>query len=263
VLTRLEAALPQDARDARIATLRTLIGFTAKLDPSNTETLRAQISAYVSNVVEGVESKLAQLLQAHTDSDTVQHAQARVAERSAAISHDLKSVVLSLLREPPGERTPAMTQALTETLITLTGVQVNTLTSNQQSPGTIAFALPVYYHEGGKAAQIRISPDAKSRAAKMDGDNFHVSSVLDTAHLGTVAIDLQTTGRTVKVDVKTEHQRAAERFSDTLSSLRSRLEDLRYRVASAAAKAVREVPRTAPKNARAGKANDTGLDLQA
>jgi hypothetical protein len=263
VLTRLEAALPQDARDARIATLRTLIGFTAKLDPSNPETLRAQISAFVSNVVEGVESKIAQLLQAHTDKAPAPLVQARVAERSAAISHDLKSLVLSLLREPPEERTPAMTQALTETLITLTGVQVNTLSSSQQSPGTIAFALPVYYHEGGRPAHIRISPDARSRAGKMDGDNFHVSFVLDTAHLGTVAIDLQTTGRSVKLDVKTEHERAAARFSETLSSLRSRLEDLRYRVASAGAKAVREEPRESRRTVRAGKANDAGLDLQA
>lgn len=263
VLARLESALPDAAQDARIATLRTLIGFTAKLSPANRDTLPAQISAYVSNVVEGVESKLAQLLQAHTQTNPAPLAQARVAERSAAISHDLKSVVLSLLREPPADRTPAMTQALTETLITLTGVQVNTLSSNQQSPGTIAFALPVYYHEGGKPAQIRIAPDAESRAAKMDGDNFHVSFVLDTAHLGTVAIDLQATGRTVKLDVKTEHKRAAERFSETLSSLSSRLHDLRYRVCSATAKAVRDESRTAPKSARIPKTDDAGLDLQA
>jgi hypothetical protein len=304
VLQRLETALPRTSDDARIATLRTLIGFTSRLHPANAETLRAQISAYVSNVVEGVEVKLAQLLQAHaqsadptlparapeqtlpaaspSDAQAPQQqvqmqqaaqpqpqlppslAQARAAERAAAVDHDLKSIVLSLLRDPPSARTPAMTQALTETLITLTGTQVNALSSTQQNPGTLTLTLPVYYHEGGKPAQIRISPDAQSRAAKMDADNFHVAFVLDTANLGTVAIDLQTAGRTVKLDVKTESGRAAERFADSLSSLRARLEDLRYRVASAAASAL-PVPAKA-KNGD-GKAetseNKRGLDLRA
>lgn len=290
VLQRLEAALPRTAQDARIPTLRTLIGFTARLNPGNSQTLRAQISAYVSNVVQGVESKLTQLLQAHTHarpaaaalaqtqppqqqqgqeqadapapSPTI--AQARVAERSAAISHDLKSVVLSLLGDPPAERTPAMTQALTEALVTLTGVQVNAISSNQQSPGTINFTLPVYYHEGGKAAQIRISREGDSRAAKIDADNFHVAFVLDTANLGTVAIDVQTTGRAVKIDVKTENAPAADRFSTTLNSLRARLEDLRYRVASAAASALPAVkPETAPIPRTSKHDGTRGLDLEA
>lgn len=308
VLHRLESALPRVSDDPRVSTLRTLIGFTARLNPANAETLRAQISSYVSNVIEGVEAKLGQLLQAHAQSahapspqlqdaqparaaeaptaqsaqtgaqevNAPQHAdepqalpptiaQARVAEREAAISHDLKSVVLSLLRDPAVTRTSAMTQALSETLITLTGVQVNALSANQQNPGTFAFTLPVYYHEGGKPAQIRISRDAESRASKMDADNFHVAFVLDTAHLGTVAIDVQTTGRTVKVDVKTENKIAAGRFADTLSSLRGRLEDLRYRVASAVASAL---PAPAAKKEPAAPLvsppqKKRGLDLQA
>jgi hypothetical protein len=81
--------------------------------------------------------------------------------------------------------------------------------------------------------------------------------------LGTVAIDLQTTGRNVNVNVKTESKTAAERFSDSLSSLRSRLEDLRYRVASAAASAVKAEPRPAPQNARVEGARNRGLDLRA
>jgi len=279
VLQRLEASLPRETQDPRIPTLRTLIGFTARLNPANAETLPAQISSYVSNVVEGVEAKLAQMLQAHTQSappapQTPQSqapsdsaaplprtlAQARVAERSAAISHDLKSVVLSLLRDPPAQRTPAMTQALTETLVTLTGVQVNTLSTAQQNPGTFNLTLPLYYHEGGKPAQIRISRDADSRAAKMDADNFHVAFVLDTANLGTVAIDLQTSGRSVKIDVKTEKTAAAVHFSDTLASLRARLEDLRYRVASAAASALAKAPSSAKP---AAAQNNSGVDLHA
>lgn len=280
VLQRLEAALPRASQDARIPTLRTLIAFTARLNPANADTLRAQISSYVSNVVEGVETKLTQLLQAHSQTSpapvhaeaeqttpqnpqplqravTPAIAQARVAERAAAISHDLKSVVLSLLRNPPAERTPALSQALSETLMTLTGAQVHALSANQQNPGTYTLTLPVYYHEGGKPAQIRISRERNSRGAKMDADNFHVGFVLDTANLGTVAIDLQTTGRAVKVDVKTHAASAAARFSDTLSSLRERLESLRYRVASAAASVLSPVKKAAPDSTR------RGVDLRA
>ncbi|HEY9179469.1 MAG TPA: flagellar hook-length control protein FliK [Candidatus Baltobacteraceae bacterium] len=283
VLQRLETALPPQTHDERISTLRTLIGFTARLNPANAETLRTQISSFVSNVIEGAEKKVAQLLQAHTQADApakpqsqpVQDdppplspsaAQARAAERAAAVSHDLKSVVLSLLRDPGPARTPALTQALSETLITLTGVQVNALSAQQQNPGTITLTLPVYYHEGGKPAHVRISRDAQSRGAKMDADNFHVAFVLDTANLGTVAVDLQTTGRTVKVDVKTEDTSAAHRFSDTLSGLRTRLEDLRYRVSSAVASALPS-PAAAPaptkKSAAVPAENKRGLDLQA
>lgn len=287
VLQRLEAALPPQTQDARVLTLRTLIGFTARLNPANSETLGAQIASFVSNVIEGAEAKVAQLLQAHTQTEPQTQApapvpvqsdaqsddppqlsptaaQARVAERTAAVSHDLKSVVLSLLREPPAQSTRAMSQALNETLITLTGVQVNALSASQQNPGTIALSLPVYYHEGGKPAQIRISRDAESRA-KMDADNFHVAFVLDTANLGTVAVDLQTTGRTVKVDVKTEHRATADRFSDTLSSLRTRLEDLRYRVSSAVASALPSPAAPPASKASNGTRVDKqrGLDLQA
>jgi hypothetical protein len=276
VLQWLEATLPRETQDARIPTLRTLIAFTARLNPANAETLRAQISAYVSNVIEGVEAKVAQLLQAHVEAGAQPHAgqasqtqkmlqpelpaapgntaplppalaQARVAERSAAIAYDLKSVVLSLLRDPLAQRTPAMTQALSEALITLTGVQVNALSANQQNPGTLTLTLPVYYHEGGKPAQLRISREGHSNGGKrMDSDNFHVAFVLDTANLGTVAVDLQSTGRAVKIEVKTETKPAAQRFSDTMDSLRTRLEDLRYRVASVAASAL--PPRAPAKN---------------
>lgn len=277
VLARLEAALPHVSTDARIATLKTLIGFVARLSPQNAETLPAQIAAYVSHVVEGSEPKLQQMLQALAQlpapppvqnpppaapatsqqdresagqtpvpraqaapapapvHNTVAHA--RAAERGAAADHNLKAVVLSLLRDPPAQRTPALMQALNETFITLTATQLNVLSANAQTPGTFALTLPVFFHEGGKPAQLRISREGASRAAKLDAENFHVAFVLDTANLGTVAIDLQTTARSVKIDVKTEHQAAASRFSETLGKLRERLEHLRYRVASAAAAA--------------------------
>lgn len=244
VLQRLEAALPKESADPRVATLKTLIAFTSQISPANEETLPAQIASYVSNVVEGAEPKMQQLLTAlaakATPHSVVQFTMARAhaAERAAAIEHDLKSVVLSLLRDPARTRTPALTQALNETLVTLTGTQFNALSNQTQAPAAFTLTLPAIYHEGGKPAQIRISRDGTSHGQKMDADNFHVAFVLDTANLGTVAIDLQTVGRAVKVDVKTEGQTAASRFAVTLDSLRSRLETLRYRVTSANASVV-------------------------
>lgn len=267
VLQRLESALPKASDDARIQTLRTLLAFTSRIDPSNEETLPAQISSFVSNVVEGAEPKLSQLLRAHaTSNDKDVHAtpvlaQARAAERTAAIGHDLKSVVLSLMRDPPAERTPSLTQALNETLVTLTAAQLNVLSANAQDPGTISIALPAYFHDGGKPSYVRISRDPEKRAEKLDADNFHVAFVLDTANLGTVAIDLQSSGRSVKIDVKTQREAAAGTFSQTLDSLRSRLEDLRYRVASVTSKALDAA--SAPKPAARAAQSDDGLDLRA
>lgn len=305
VLQRLESALPRDTNDARIPTLRTLIAFTARMNPANAETLPAQISAYVSHVIEGAETKIQQLLRVIVDAQAQQPpqpqtqsasqaqdqpmvarasapapspprggalhtvppsqpvVQAHIAERSAAAQHDLKSLVLSLLRDPQFARTPTLTQALNETLITLTGTQMNVLSANAQDPGSIAFALPAFYHEGGKPAYVRISRDAHSRGAKLDADNFHVAFVLDTANLGTIAIDLESTGRAVKVNVKTEQQGAAARFSDTLSSLRSRLEDLRYRVTSASAQALKPEKRATAATRDVQKHGAERLDLRA
>ncbi len=297
VLARLEAALPRESADPRVSTLRIIAAFVARIAPQNEETLAAQISAYVSNAVEGAESKLVQLLQAagsaaagqspdfggkaaareqtpvsgpaqHPDARSapiVQSAsQGRALERAAAIDHDLKSLVLSLLRDPPAERGTTLTQALNETLITLTGTQLNTLSNSLNDARAVTIALPVFYREGGKPAQIRISRDGDGTAAKLDADNFHIAFVLDTANLGTVAIDLQTAGRAVKVDVKTEQSRAASRFSDTLSALRSRLEDLRYRVLSAGASVAER--RTAQVPARTEQRpgrSSSGVDMRA
>jgi hypothetical protein len=332
VLQRLEAALPRETNDPRVPTLRTLIAFSARMNPANSETLPAQISAYVSHVIEGAETKIQQLLRAfvrldeaapkapapvltatpaqvaaktgevqaqqaaqsqaqtqanspsnaqtqpqltqapaprqHDDSPHVSSpasaaSQAHAAVRSAAVEHDLKSLVLSLLRDPQFPRTPTLTQALNETLITLTGTQLNVLSANAQDPGSIAFALPAFYHDGGKPAYIRIGRDPQSRDAKLDADNFHVAFVLDTANLGTVAIDLQSTGRAVKVNVKTEQQSAAARFSETLNTLRARLEDLRYRVTSANAQAIKPEKAVTPRAHAAHKHAGNGLDLQA
>ncbi|MGZ3546705.1 MAG: flagellar hook-length control protein FliK [Vulcanimicrobiaceae bacterium] len=282
-LQRLEAALPRMSTDARISTLRTLLSFVSRLDPGNERALPAQISAFVGNVLDGAESKLAQLLRAHVEEhvspsatqpqetprqqrgtapqSTAQSAPqaspkaaaqdevkspavvqssaqppvmagARVVERSIAFEHDLKTLVLSLMHQPPQQDSPALAQALSDTLTTLTGAQLGALSVNANDPAAMTLSLPVFFHDSGQATRIRIDRDAPGRKERLDADNFHVSFVLDTAALGTVAIDLETAGRQVKVNVKTEREPAADRFRSTLVDLGKRLEQLRYRVSS-------------------------------
>lgn len=139
VLIRLQAALPQSSNDPRVATLRTLIGFLEQLDPRNEHAFIDQLSSFVNNVLEGAEAKLSALLRAHVTVDTAAllpkavsaasahqgtiapsaseqtdnppdspiesvvtlTAQAKAAERSIAIDHDLKSLVLSARAHTP------------------------------------------------------------------------------------------------------------------------------------------------------------------
>lgn len=266
VLTRLEQALSTIASDARAATLRNVCTFVARIDPSNEAALQQQIASYVSHVADGPEHKVVQLLQAlaHTgdEAKSVPNAvaQAKVIEREVSAEHDLKSLVLSLLRRPPLEHTPQLAQALRDAAVTLTGAQLQNLQNATQSPSVISLALPVFYKENGQPAQLRIDrKSAGNGSASLDGDNFHVAFVLDTAALGTVAIDVQASNRSVSVNVRTENERTVPAFKTTLSDLVGRLERLRYRVARASAETV---PRATLPPKRAS-APDRGLDLRA
>ncbi|HEY8313167.1 MAG TPA: flagellar hook-length control protein FliK, partial [Candidatus Baltobacteraceae bacterium] len=266
VLARLDALLPRITTDPRIGTLRTLLPFVSRLDPTRPSTFSQQISAYASNVVEGAEPKLAALLTAHADgalqsrphetSDNVHSAaplpvvaQAKAAERAVALDHDLKTLVLSLIGRPPAQSPPAFALALTDALTALTGVQLTALAANAQTPNVITLALPLFSYPNGQPAQLRIDRDAPGRRERLDADNFHVAFVLDTATLGTVAIDVETVGRQVKLNVKTERQPAADRFASSLSTLRARLEHLRYRVSSMHAEVAAKTPSNAPASA--------------
>ena len=162
-------------------------------------------------------------------------AQARAAERQIAMTHDLKATLLSLVANPPAGQTPLLAQAMHDSLSALTAMQFNSLIAAQTDPQTIAFSIPVMFYEGGQAANIRISRESPKNKQRLDGDNFHIAFVLDTASLGTVAIDLETSGRSVKVNVKTDRASAVDRFTSSLGDLSARLEHLRYHVASTAA----------------------------
>lgn len=264
---RLDLALSKlQTGDPRVGSLRSLLAFVGKLDLRNSRALPEQIAAFISHVVDGAENKVAQIVRALTAvaeqalpeeqtpaasqtaaPPTVQTAAvaaptdlppavaARVAERTVALDHDVKSAIMELIQNPPRETTPQVTQALSSALGATTALQLNVLSAQNTDPNAIAIPLPAYFYEGGKPAQLSISREAPGGRKKLDGDNFHVSFVLDTKTMGTVAIDLQTVGRSVSLNVKTERQSAASRFHDTLTDLRGRLEGLRYRVASMAA----------------------------
>ena len=159
-------------------------------------------------------------------------AAARAAERTVALEHDVKTAIMALVQNPPRGMTPAATQALSSALGATTALQLNVLSSQSSDPSTIAIPLPAYFYDGGKPAHLTISRDAPGGGKAMDGDNFHVAFVLDTKTMGTIAIDVQTVGRAVSVNVKTERSSALSRFRDSFADLRGRLEQLRYRVAS-------------------------------
>ncbi|HTA39325.1 MAG TPA: hypothetical protein VK760_09625 [Candidatus Acidoferrales bacterium] len=295
-LARLETLLAGVAsQDGRAASLRTLLNFAGRLDPSNARALPEQLAAFVNNFVGGPESKLATMIRAFLEAEApvaedaanappalpgapanaspfastapsatapspahaladasvarapenappapaAQNAQAavdpsvsaRVAERTAALQYDAKAVVAAMLEAPPRGAAPELVAALNDTLTAITAMQINVLNAQNVNPNTIAIPLPVFFRDQGAPVQMHVSKDAPN-GGKLDADNFSIAFVLDTKSLGTVAIDVQTAGRTVSISVKTEGVPAASRFRSTLDDLRGRLQQLRYNVAN-------------------------------
>ena len=256
-LAALERALPR-VDDPHVATLRALLGFIGRIDPRS-PVLATQIAAYVEHVVDGNEPKLATLLaatraaappddapsaappataSAAAPAPSEAHVSplpaAVAAERHAALGADLKQTLLAFAADPatPESLAPSLASALTA----LTAVQLNAAQALVAQPAGIAFTIPLTTAHGTSSAHISVKRDAPGApGARLDGENFHIAFVLETAHYGTVAIDLVTVGREVTVDVRTESAVAMRSFRDALGALTTRLEALRYRVASAGA----------------------------
>ncbi|MEA2718239.1 MAG: hypothetical protein QOJ39_103, partial [Candidatus Eremiobacteraeota bacterium] len=250
-LAALERALPRASDDPHVATLRTLLGFVGRIDPRS-PALAAQIAAYVDHVVEGAEPKLATLLAASQaaapSAGTAHPADARsqppaapslpaaiAAERAAALNADLKQTLLAVAANPatPESLAPSLAGALTA----LTAVQVNAAQTLAAHPEGLAFTIPLTTQNGTSNAHVSVKRDAPDGrgGTRVDPENFRIAFVLDTAHYGTVAIDLVTVGRDVTVDVRTEAASSMRAFRDALGTLTARLESLRYRVAAAGA----------------------------
>jgi hypothetical protein len=159
-------------------------------------------------------------------------AAAQAAERVAAMDYDVKSAILAMIAGTGANGSPQLAGALREALTATTALQLNVLVAQNNDARTITIPLPAYFYEGGEPVHLQISRDAPKSKNPMDADNFHIAFILDTKSLGTVAIDLQTVGRAVSVDVKTQANVAADRFRSTLGDLRSRLEGLHYRISA-------------------------------
>ena len=271
-LATLERALPA-TDDPRVATLRTLAAFVGRLDPKSPQ-LPTQIAAYVDHVVSGSEPKLVELLVAQqaassnsaTESESAPAmpaeptlaeplatppaaplpvvALAQIVERTAALGASLKTQLVALVNGPPAGAGEDVTPAAASALAAVTSVQLSAAQNQVAIPQTMQFVLPMWLGSGYAQAQIAVDRDApEQRGAPLDGDNFHIAFVLDTQHIGTVAIDLVSVGRAFSLAVKTENSATAERFAGAMSRLTERLSSLRYTVNSAEAHVA---PPTAP-----------------
>jgi hypothetical protein len=266
-LAALEAALPRASDDPHVATLRTLLAFVGRIDPRS-PTLSAQIAAYVDQVVTGSESKLAVLLAAAEAAEPTEDetpggaapaaagavapvtanaadlnaaalrplAAALAAERAAALGVDFKQTLLAFAAEEAGS-SPVLGAAITGALTALTAVQTEAAQALAARPDGFAFTLPLVTPNGVASAKIEVRRDgADGRPGRADNANFHIAFILETAHFGTVAIDLVTVEREVSVAVRAEAAPAVRAFRDALGHLTARLEALHYRVSSADAK---------------------------
>jgi len=265
-LAALEAALPRASDDPHVATLRTLLAFVGRIDPRS-PTLSAQIAAFVDHVVTGSEPKLAVLLAAAEAAEPTADdapagaapaaagaapppvgadaelaaaalrplAAALAAERAAALGVDFKQTLLAFAADEAGS-SPALGAAITGALTALTAVQTQAAQVLAARPDGFAFTLPLMTPNGIASAQIAVRRDgADGRAERVDNANFHIAFILETAHFGTVAIDVVTVDREVSVDVRAEAAPAVRAFRDALGHLTARLEALHYRVNSAGA----------------------------
>jgi hypothetical protein len=236
-LDALERALPQ-SDDPHVATARTLLAFVGKIDPRS-PVLASQIEAFVDQVVVGPEPRLATLLAATQVSATAASGRASIAralavERAAALNVDLKQTLLAIATDPA---TPAGAAPIAGAIVALTAVQLHAAQLLASRPDGIAFALPLVTPDGAQHARISVRREARQRRdGAPDGESFRIGFNLETAHLGSVAIDLVTVGREMTIDLRAENGAAMRAFRDALGSLTARLEALRYRVASAQAR---------------------------
>jgi len=254
-LSALERAL-SDSSDPRLATLKTLTSFLARLDPRS-PVFAAQIAAFVDHVVTGREARLVQLSpMALPEDEGADAAEEPVgtdvpagpvgapnAERNAALraalDYDFKSQLLAAAAEGGNDATPqgaALERALSGALAAITALQLSAASTLAARPDGLNLCIPVALPDGFVQARVRIGRDAPGGAAiPLDGDNFHIAFVLETHRLGTVAIELKTVGRAVALSVKTEAALTQRIFSRALGLLSERLEKLRYHVTSAEA----------------------------
>ena len=191
--------------------------------------------------------------------------EAAVVAAQNVLNQDVKSALIALARDPQSAASPGAANALGDAVTAIAAAQVHVLAANAAAdPRTLVVPLPVFFREGGSATQLRIGRDAPGSKNAMNADNFTLGFLLDTKTLGTVAIEIETSGRAVSVKVKTERDGAAKRFREGFDALRDRFEALRYRVATMqAAVAARSMPPGPGKARPEGAAPRSHLDAHA
>ena len=260
------------------ATLRTLTSFLSPLDVRS-PVFGTQIAAFVDHVVTGREVKLGQLLQSadaaatpaadgreegspHAPMPRLERrisapalAAARAAVVRTGLDFDLKTQLLGAAERgaaasAPESNADALNRAVIGALTAITAVQLHAAAALGANPDSFAFALPIALPGAVAQAHVRINRDAPGvKPAPLDGDNFQIAFVLETRHLGTVAIEMTTVGRAVTLSVKTEAATAARAFGSALPTLNVRLESLRYRIAKADAVVAPPAPLAPPEPA--------------
>ncbi len=191
--------------------------------------------------------------------------EAAVLSAQSTLNQDVKSALVALAQDPQSASVPGAASALGNAVTAISAAQIHLLAANVNAdPRTLIVPLPVFFRDGGSPTQLRIGRDAPGTKKAMDADNFTLGFLLDTKTLGTVAIEVETSGRAVSVKVKTERDGAAKRFREAFGVLRDRFESLRYRIAGMnAAVAARSMPGTAVKKNAEEPAPKQQLDAQA
>lgn len=213
VLTRLEEALAPlvASRASSGATaeraLLTLASFLARFAPGEDEAA-AQLSAFVDQIAIGSESKLLALLNALDRRGRARGNErliltAEATERATALSHDVKTLLFSLLARSESGSLSAM---LTEALEAVTAVQLSSLNFARTVPGALSFVIPVAVDRGSLSAQITIQRE-------------RISLSIETERMGRVKSRLEAVGGAVRITFESATTAAAEHIRAHLDGL--------------------------------------------
>jgi hypothetical protein len=209
VLTRLEEALASCASPEATAerALLTLASFLARFAPQEDEAA-AQLSAFVDQIAIGSESKLLALLNALERRGRAQGNErliltAEATERATALSHDVKTLLFSLLARSESD---SLSATLTEALEAVTAAQLNSLNFARFVPGALSFVIPVAVDRGSLSAQVTIQREK-------------VTLSIETERMGRVKARLETVGGAVRITFESPTTAAAEHIQAHLESL--------------------------------------------
>jgi Flagellar hook-length control protein FliK len=201
-LGRLDAALSSAGPEPHANRLRTLLPFTARIDPAKTQALTEQLMAYVSGVAASTEAKLYRILRLRDEGRPA-------IAQTVALEYDVKATIAALERsnETPPELRPRLQEALTA----LTALQLGILDAHERNSRTVAIPLANLPAERVRDAQLRLGRDSR------------VELALDLPNLGFVTATVTRTERGIALRVEARESKTAERIRKTLPALHAHL----------------------------------------